>query len=273
MIPEASIQPIIGALGYTCGICKKIFYADPNKDAMVICPYCKGNNSLPNVKEASIMPHNDSGRIGLNKKPSSSLSSIGKGLLFGIIILGIIIAIVVFNQSSTHIEDFKNDLHSSTDQTEEKIKNQVVDSFISNPYDNIQILNEISREVDENENLKLLNLSGDTKTKIKKILSDPNPDPENKNGTGCGTVIKRCKYCSREFDAPAEFKTIQVTVRFFMSPIVRIVLAYDHAVNYNQIVTQLCTDFGNGTKYCCDNWTGVEFCSLRCKDEYSMRHQ
>ena len=104
-------------------------------------------------------------------------------------------------------------------------------------------------------------------------MSDPNPDPENKNGTGCGTVIKRCKYCSRGFDAPAEFKTVQATLRIFMSPIVRIILAYDHEVNYSQIVTQLCTDFGNGTKYGCDNWTGVEFCSLRCKDEYNMRHR
>jgi len=191
--------------------------------------------------------------IVYNQQPSSAPSSVGKVLFFGILLVGIVSATVYFlNNSSSRPREFIDDFQSSNFETGEKIKNQVVSTFKSNPFDNIQILDEINKSVDENTVLLNLNISEDTKIKIKKILSDLNPDPENKIGTDCGNQEGKCKFCTNIYFVPKTIMESQKDLNDYQfNPFDLVLLSYGgelHKKWIEQGLEHIVEEFKKGQK-------------------------
>ena len=186
------------------------------------------------------------------------------------IIIGFImyLTLISCNQNSNGNNQLNNDLSNLIGKNDQ--------STAVNYFSNIKIKKEISDEVDSSKVFRIFGLSEDVKTKIKKILSDPNPDPDNKSGTACGEVEKKCKWCSNTFTQNKKTITAQETLKLYLSGfyelwvgMTQVLMPEEKKTEERNRIEQICNNFQNGDKYICeviDNES--EFCSLKCENEY-----
>lgn len=173
-----------------------------------------------------------------------------------------------------------------------------------NPYDRIEINDNVSNFVDNNLLVQKCEFSDDLKVRVKKILSDKNPDPKNRNGRYCGTESHPCKYCGDPITQNTIYITKQDRVeKMLKDPENNLGIGAISLIdeNWNQdknnnafldllsslynVWTQelknevtgefemLCNDFETGNKYeCIIDGDYLTFCSLKCRDEYQLYH-
>lgn len=146
-----------------------------------------------------------------------------------------------------------------------------------NPLQSIKIKPEIAQKVDDCEIVSTFQFSDELKTKIKKILSDPNPDPESKDGVFCGDYYGRCKWCGKEIAQPALYTSAQTHINnFLFNPLLALgsIFSYgltdDRKAEFRSEFEDICNEFEKGNKYSCELWEAKkEFCSMKCENEYN----
>jgi len=173
-----------------------------------------------------------------------------------------------------------------------------------NPYDKIEINDNVSNFVDNNLLVQKCEFSGELKIRVKKILSDKNPDPKNLDGQYCGTESHPCKYCGKQIQQNTIYITKQERIENMLKDpesnlgigaISLIDENWNRDENNNAFLdllsslynvwTQdmknevtgefemLCNDFETGNKYeCIIDGDYLTFCSLKCRDEYELFH-
>ena len=210
---------------------------------------------------------NDIKKVDLNnKKESQSFSFIW---IIACVIIGGGIFLLTNNINSN------NKKSSTLNQADvQKTPHETKSDF----FQTISINPEIAKKIDESVIIARFDseVDDDLKTKIKKILSDPNPDPENKSGEICGNDYSNCKYCGKEFPHPKKFQSAKyliniaitnpITAPFFAHRI-SILESTSNKQEFRSYLLEISDNFQSGNKYTCIVEDENEFCSKKCKDD------
>ncbi len=109
---------------------------------------------------------------------------------------------------------------------------------------------------------------------IKQILSDKNPNADDLNGQDCGNVIKKCKWCNKDFAIVKTYRTYKSIVSEMFSFKGKIDLwvtsLYKGTGEFEDEMHYVAMNFRKGQKHECisaDNEGEQMYCSLKCKKE------
>jgi hypothetical protein len=109
---------------------------------------------------------------------------------------------------------------------------------------------------------------------IKQILSDKNPNGDDLNGQDCGNVIKKCKWCNKDFAIVKTYRTYKSKVSEMFSLKGKIDLwvtsLYKGSGEFEDEMHYVAMNFRKGQKHECisaDNEGEQMYCSLKCKKE------
>ena len=146
--------------------------------------------------------------------------------------------------------------------------------FQKNKIDQIQITRFNDSLVDATLKKYKLSLDSVDVFTIKQILSDKNPNLEDLNGADCGNVIKRCKWCNKDFAIVKTYRTYKSKVSEMFSLKGKIDLwvtsLYKGSGEFEDEMHYVAMNFRNGQKHECispDDEGEQLYCSLKCKKE------
>lgn len=139
------------------------------------------------------------------------------------------------------------------------------------------IITQEARDLLEKSNIvKNLDLDKNTENTLLEILSDPNPDPEMRKGQACNDGT-RCAYCNNIIDG--EIDTYQNVLKSYF-PLMGFMgdfasTGFGGSIMKEAII-KVCSAYKNGERYECDLHSvkdgTKDFCSEKCKTEYSYTH-
>jgi hypothetical protein len=146
--------------------------------------------------------------------------------------------------------------------------------FQKNKIDQIQITRFNDSLVDATLKKYKLSLDSVDVFTIKQILSDKNPNLEDLNGADCGNVIKRCKWCNKDFAIVKTYRTYKSKVSEMFSLKGKIDLwvtsLFKGSGEFEDEMHYVAMNFRNGQKHECispDDEGEQLYCSLKCKKE------
>lgn len=139
------------------------------------------------------------------------------------------------------------------------------------------IITQEARDILAESNIvKNFELDKDTENTLLEILSDPNPDPEMRQGEPCNNGT-RCAYCNNIIDG--EIYTYQNFLKEYNTQL--LLIGEWASVGFGgslikEAMIRLCSEYKNGERYECKLHSvkdgANDFCSEKCKTEYSFSH-
>jgi hypothetical protein len=109
-------------------------------------------------------------------------------------------------------------------------------------------------------------------TTLKQILSDPNPDPEDKADEVCGSISKKCKWCTNSYLIDSKYITYKSTLNMFINPLIQMGMIFSTLFGLDAGVGDqlhvMCSKFRKGIRYECSTvFTSSDYCSPKCERE------